>query len=569
MNGAHSLLATLVDAGVDVCFANPGTSEMHFVAALDGVPALRPVLTLFEGVATGAADGYARMAGRPAAVLLHLGPGLGNGLANLHNARRAGSGIVTVVGEHATGHQRYDAPLQSDIAAVAGSVSAWLRTSAAPADVGRDAADAVAAARAGQVATLVLPADASWSEGGKAADPAPVPARPAGDPAALRSAADALRSGEPALLLLGGDACRADGLAAASRIAAATGARMLTETFPARLERGAGLPAVGRLGYVVEQAQHQLAGVRHLVLLGARAPVAFFAYPGKPGSLVPDGATVHAVAPQFGEAAAAAVELADLVAADTAPVVAPAARPELPTGPLTPANAAAVVGALLPEGAVVVDEANTSGIGLPAATAGAPRHDWLTLTGGAIGYGLPAATGAAVACPERPVWCLQADGSAMYTISALWSHAREGLDVTTVVYNNGAYAILRAELQQVGAAGFVVGDGARARSLLDLTRPRLDFVALARGHGRARHLGGHRGGPGRRAPAGRGRGRAAPDRGGGAVLSRPLSGACGANVRRWNRPARRGRATARRAPPRAPRSFDWTRDVLFPVGSGR
>ena len=336
MNGAHSLLATLVDAGVDVCFANPGTSEMHFVAALDGVPALRPVLTLFEGVATGAADGYARMAGRPAAVLLHLGPGLGNGLANLHNARRAGSGIVTVVGEHATGHQRYDAPLQSDIAAVAGSVSAWLRTSAAPADVGRDAADAVAAARAGQVATLVLPADASWSEGGKAADPAPVPARPAGDPAALRSAADALRSGEPALLLLGGDACRADGLAAASRIAAATGARMLTETFPARLERGAGLPAVGRLGYVVEQAQHQLAGVRHLVLLGARAPVAFFAYPGKPGSLVPDGATVHAVAPQFGEAAAAAVELADLVAADTAPVVAPAARPELPTGPLTP-----------------------------------------------------------------------------------------------------------------------------------------------------------------------------------------------------------------------------------------
>jgi acetolactate synthase I/II/III large subunit len=483
VNGAHSLLATLVDAGVDVCFANPGTSEMHFVAALDGVPALRPVLTLFEGVATGAADGYARMAGRPAAVLLHLGPGLGNGLANLHNARRAGSGIVTVVGEHATGHQRYDAPLQSDIAAVAGSVSAWLRTSAAPADVGRDAADAVAAARAGRVATLVLPADASWSEGGKAADPAPVPARPAGDPAALRSAADALRSGEPALLLLGGDACRADGLAAASRIAAATGARMLTETFPARLERGAGLPAVGRLGYVVEQAQHQLAGVRHLVLLGARAPVAFFAYPGKPGSLVPDGATVHAVAPQFGEAAAAAVELADLVAADTAPVVAPAARPELPTGPLTLANAAAVVGALLPEGAVVVDEANTSGIGLPAATAGAPRHDWLTLTGGAIGYGLPAATGAAVACPDRPVWCLQADGSAMYTISALWSHAREGLDVTTVVYHNGAYAILRAELQQVGAAGFVVGDGARARSLLDLTRPRLDFVSLAGGMG--------------------------------------------------------------------------------------
>ena len=385
-----------------------------------------------------------------------------------------------------------------------------------------------------------------------------MPARPAGDPAALRSAADALRSGEPALLLLGGDACRADGLAAASRIAAATGARMLTETFPARLERGAGLPAVGRLGYVVEQAQHQLAGVRHLVLLGARAPVAFFAYPGKPGSLVPDGATVHAVAPQFGEAAAAAARARRPASrADTAPAVAPRRAARAPTGALTAANAAAVVGALLPEGAVVVDEANTSGIGLPAATAGAPRHDWLTLTGGAIGYGLPAATGAAVACPDRPVWCLQADGSAMYTISALWTHAREGLDVTTVVYNNGAYAILRVELQQVGAAGFVVGDGARARSLLDLSGP-ARLRRAGRGHGRARHLGGHRGGPGRRASAGVGRGRAAPHRGGRATC------------RRMRRPARRATATARRAAPRAPSAhFGWTRDVPSPVGSGR
>jgi len=483
VNGAHALLRTLVGAGVDVCFANPGTSEMHFVAALDGVPALRPVLTLFEGVATGAADGYARMAGRPAAVLLHLGPGLGNGLANLHNARRAGSGVVAVVGEHATGHQKYDAPLQSDIAALAGSVSAWVRTSAAPADVGRDAADAVAAAAAGRVATLVLPADVSWSEGGMPAAPAEVSDRPATDPTALRAAAEALRSGEPTLLLVGGDACRADGLAAARRIAAATRARMLAETFPARLERGAGVAPVGRLAYLVEQAQRQLAGTRHLILLGARAPVAFFGYPDQPGDLVPDGAVVHEVAPQHSRAAAAAAELADLVAGDTPPTLAAAARPELPTGPLTVATAAAVIGALLPEGAVVVDESNTSGAGLPTATAGAPRHDWLTLTGGAIGYGLPAATGAALACPDRPVWCLEADGSAMYTISALWSHAREGLDVTTVVYHNSAYAILRGELRQVGAAGFVVGDGTRARSLLDLSGPRLDFVALAAGMG--------------------------------------------------------------------------------------
>jgi acetolactate synthase-1/2/3 large subunit len=483
VNGAHALLETLVGAGVDVCFANPGTSEMHFVAALDGVPAMRPVLTLFEGVATGAADGYGRMAGRPAATLLHLGPGLGNGLANLHNARRAHTGLVNVVGEHATHHQKLDAPLQSDIAALAGSVSGWLRTSASPAEVGRDAADAVAAAGEGQVATLVLPADVSWSDGGALAEPVPSPARPAADPTAIRAAADALRSGEPTLLLLGGDACRADGLAAASRIAAATGARMLTETFPARLERGAGVAPVGRLGYAIEQAQHQLADTRHLVLLGARSPVAFFGYPGKAGDLVPDGCVVHEVAPPTGRAAAAAEELADLVAADAMPTLATAGRPELPTGPLTVATAAAVVGALLPEGAIVVDESNTSGMGLPSATAGAPRHDWLTLTGGAIGYGLPAATGAAIACPARPVWCLQADGSAMYTISALWSHAREGLDVTTVVYHNSAYAILRVELQQVGAAGLVTGDGSRARSLLDLGGPRLDFVALAAGMG--------------------------------------------------------------------------------------
>jgi acetolactate synthase I/II/III large subunit len=483
VNGAHALLHSLVASGVDVCFANPGTSEMHFVAALDGVPEMRAVLTLFEGVATGAADGYARMAGRPAATLLHLGPGLGNGLANLHNARRAGTPIVNVVGDHATTHAHLDAPLQSDIDAVAGSVSGWLRHSASPADVGTDAADAVAAARAGTIATLVLPADVSWSDGGSPASPRSVPPRAAAEPAAVKAAADALTSGEPCVLMVGGDATRADGLAAANRIAAATGCRLLAETFPARLERGAGVAPVSRLGYLVDMAVHQLRGARHLVLVGTRAPVGFFAYPGKPGDLVPEGCAVHEVVGREGRAAEALAELADLVAPGTTATLAPAHRPELPTGPLTVENAAAVVGALLPEGAIVVDEAITSGLGLPAATAGAPRHDWLTLTGGAIGYGLPAATGAAIACPDRPVWCLQADGSAMYTISALWTHAREGLDVTTVVYNNSAYAILRAELRQVGAGGYMIGDGERARALLDLGGPQLDFTALAAGMG--------------------------------------------------------------------------------------
>ncbi|MHA6625176.1 acetolactate synthase large subunit [Pseudonocardia sichuanensis] len=489
MNGAQALLRSLLASGVDTCFANPGTSEMHFVAALDAVPRMRAVLTLFEGVATGAADGYARMADRPAATLLHLGPGLGNGLANLHNARRAGTPVVNVVGDHATTHAKYDAPLQSDIAAIAGAVSGWVRHGALAAEIGADAAAAVAAARAGQVATLVLPADVSWDDGGEpVTEPLPVAPRTPVAADALRAAADALSSGEPCVLLVGGDATRAAGLAAADRIAAATGSRVLAETFPTRLERGAGVAGVDRLAYQVDAAAGQLAGARHLVLAGARSPVSFFAYPGKPSDLVPPGCEVHPLAERAGPladgaATAALEELADLLAPGTAPRLAPAARPELPTGPLTAASAAAVVGALLPEGAVVVDESVTSGRGLPATTAGAPRHDWLALTGGAIGYGLPAATGAAVACPDRPVWCLQADGSAMYTISALWTHAREGLDVTTVIYHNSAYAILRMELQQVGAAGALDADGSRARALLDLGGPELDFVALARGMG--------------------------------------------------------------------------------------
>ncbi|WP_300015683.1 acetolactate synthase large subunit [Pseudonocardia sp.] len=478
MNGADSLLRTLVDSGVEVCFANPGTSEMHFVAALDGEPRMRPVLTLFEGVATGAADGYARMAGRPAATLLHLGPGLGNGLANLHNARRAGTPLVCVVGDHATDHAPLDAPLQSDIAAVAGSVSGWVRHSASPAAVGADAADAVAAARRGQVATLVLPADVSWGAGGRAAAPVAAPAPDRVDPDALTAAARALRGGEPAVLLIGGDATRADGLAAANRVAAATGARLLAETFPTRLERGAGVAPVARLAYLGDAARHQLGGARHLVLVGTRSPVTFFGYPGRDGDLVPDGCAVH---PVGGPPARALAELADLLAPGTSAGVAAQRRPDLPTGELTVATAAAVVGALLPEGAIVVDEAITSGLGLPDATAGAPRHDWLTLTGGAIGYGLPAATGAAVACPDRPVWCLQADGSAMYTISALWTHAREGLDVTTVIYHNSAYAILRMELAAVGARGGA--GGTASAGLFDLGRPELDFTALARGMG--------------------------------------------------------------------------------------
>ncbi len=482
MNGAQALIRTLVGCGVDVCFMNPGTSEMHFVAALDDVPEMRAVLGLFEGVVTGAADGYGRMAGRPAATLLHLGPGLGNGIANLHNARRAHTPVVNVVGDHATYHQVYDAPLQSDIARLAGPVSAWYRESSSARSLAADGADAVAAASAppGGVATLVVPADLSWSEAGGPAAPRPDDAPSTVDGSRVEEVAKALRSGEPATLIVGGPVMRERGLLAATRVAEATGARLLAETFPARHERGAGLPPVERLAYLAELTTLQLQDTRHLVVAGTGAPVSFFAYPGKPSDLVPEGCKVHLLATPGEDAASALEGLAELLGAgDTAATRQEPGRPPLPTGPLDAQSAAAVIGALLPEGAIVSDEGNTSGIFVAGATAGAPRHDWLCLTGGAIGQGLPLATGAALACPDRKVLCLEADGSAMYTLQALWTQAREGLDVTTVVFANRSYAILAMELGRVGAGE----PGPLARGMLELDPPQLDFVALATGMG--------------------------------------------------------------------------------------
>ena len=483
MNGAEAMVRTLVDAGIDVCFTNPGTSEMHFVAALDTVPEMRAVLGLFEGVVTGAADGYARTADKPAATLLHLGPGLGNGLANLHNARRARSAVVNIVGDHATAHLRHDAPLTSDIDTVARNVSTWIRRPASTAELGEATADAVAAAFGppGQVATLVLPADVSWSDGAAPVGPRPRAPRANVPADTIEGVAKVLASGEACALLIGGSAMRTPGLRAASRVASATGAKLLGETFPARLERGAGLPDIERLGYLSEFMEMQLSGVRHLVLVDTGPPVGFFAYPGKPSSLVPDGCAVHVLAdPGAGvDAAGALAQLAELVAAAVDPVVAAARRPDRPTGALSGETVAAAVGALLPEDAIVCDEANTSGLWSAGATAGAPPHDWLTLTGGAIGIGMPLATGAALAAPGRPVLTLEADGSAMYTLPALWTQAREDLDVTTVILNNRSYAILNMELARTGAGQ----GGPKARSMFDLSNPDLDFVSLARGLG--------------------------------------------------------------------------------------
>lgn len=482
-NGAQALMKTLVDAGVEVCFTNPGTSEMHFVAALDSEPKMKAVLALFEGVATGAADGYARMADKPAATLLHLGCGLGNGLANLHNARKGKVPVVNIVGDHATHHVQYDAQLQSDIETVARNVSpGFVRTSKSTAALSQDVADAIVAAKGypGSVATLILPADVSWGEGAVPCVVPPQPKAPVAADEVVNAIADAIRSGKKTALLLGGRSLREPSLLAAAKLAAHSGVKILAETFPTRIERGAGLPPVERLAYLAELAGVQLADIEHLILVDCKAPVSFFAYPGKKSYLVPDTCTVHTLATPEQDTAASLEKLAAAVgAANTAPVLQAAQRPVRPRGKLTAEKACKAIAHLLPENAIIVDESITSGLMLNVMTAGCPRHDILTLTGGAIGQGLPNAVGAAIACPDRPVLALIGDGTAMYTIQALWTMARENLNVTSVIFNNASYSILNVEVERVGA----VEVGPKAKSQLDLHGPVMNFANLAQGMG--------------------------------------------------------------------------------------
>jgi len=483
MNGAESLVRTLVDNDVTVCFSNPGTSEMHFVAALDKVEGMRCVLGLFEGVVTGAADGYYRMTGNPASTLLHLGPGLGNGLANLHNAKKARSGIVNIVGEHASYHIKHDAPLTSDIEGVARPMSDWVKTSRSAETVAADGALAVEAARAapGHIATLILPADTAWEKAGAVATArAPAP-RTTVATEAIAAAARALTSNEPAMLMLGGIAVRGRALELAGRIAAKTGCRLMSEYNNARMECGAGRVRVDRLPYVVDNALAALKGVRQMILVGAKSPVSFFAYPAKPSVLVPDGCAVTRLATVAEDIETALEALAaELNALTTPPAgVMSLNRPALPTGAVTLDGIAQLIATLMPDNAVIVDEAVTTGRNFGAHMHSAPPHDWLNLMGGAIGAGLPLATGAAIGAPQRQVIALEGDGSAMYTLQALWTMARENLKVMVVVFANRSYRILHGELANVGAGT----PGRKANDILTLDRPNLDWTALAQGCG--------------------------------------------------------------------------------------
>jgi acetolactate synthase-1/2/3 large subunit len=484
MNGAESLIRTLLAGGVEVCFTNPGTSEIHIVAALDRIPEMRCVLGLFEGVVTGAADGYARMAEKPACTLLHLGPGLGNSLANLHNASRAQVPIINVVGQHATYHLHYDTPLVSDIEGIARPYSKWLRTSRSSSEIGRDAAEAVVAARTApdQIATLIVPADVSWSEGAMIADVPAAAKPPLPDVRAIDRAAAMLRSGLRTAILMAGNVLYGKGLISAGRIASATGAKLLAPYPITRLQRGAGIPRVDRVQYVLEQGIEQFKEFRQLILVGAKAPVAYFAYPGKNSAFTSPECEIQTLANPGEDYVGALEALEEALSARGAKVdVEKAERPSMPGGEITLPGLAAVVGALLPQNAIVVDESMTSGRGLMSATKGTPPHDWLANTGGSIGIALPLAVGAAVACAGRKVLCLTADGSGMYTLQALWSMAREGLNVTIVVFANRDYAVLKREFSYLG----VGSPGPRAAAMFEIGRPDLDWVQLAKGMGLA------------------------------------------------------------------------------------
>jgi acetolactate synthase-1/2/3 large subunit len=483
MNGAESLVRTAVAAGIEVCFANPGTTEMALVATFDAVEGMRPVLGLFEGVCTGAADGYARMADRPALTLTHLGPGFANGIANLHNARRARSPVVNVIGDQATWHRAADAPLTSDIVSLARPVSAWVREVKTAASIAADTAEAIAVSglAPGKVATLIVPSDCLWSPVSEGANPLPLsaPLR-VSDEVVRRSAAILQKHAGKAVMFLGGQAMRARGLAAAGRIAAKTGCRLVCETFPSRIERGAGRPAVEKLPYFPEQALEMLSKYEAIVLVGALSPVAFFGYPNLPSSLIPEGCGSEALATPEQDAVGGLEALAEEVGARAnAASDAKLNRPPRPAGKLDSATVGAALAALMPENCIVMDEAATTGLPFFAASAGAPPHSYLALTGGAIGQGLPCATGAAVACPDRKVIAFQADGSGMYTVQSLWTQAREGLNVTTLICNNRRYRILQVELARAG----VSEPGHKARSLTSLANPEIEWASIAAGMG--------------------------------------------------------------------------------------
>lgn len=484
VNGGQLLIKTARKAGLDVCFVNAGTTELPIVLALDSEPGIRAILGLFEGVCTGAADGYGRMLGKPAMTLLHLGPGLANGIANLHNARKAKTPLVNLIGEHASWHRAADAPLAMDIEALAGTVSGWQRTSKSPATLSQDLAEAVAASRYGQIASLIVPNDYQLAECTATEVATP---RFSFDPIDLRSveeAARAMRASEKVGLIIGGRALRKQGLHAAAHIQAVTECDVLMDTYPSYLERGIGLPDVKRIPHFPESGIEMVSRYKTVVLAGTKAPVTFFGYQGVRSYLLAEDQQCLQIATDRQDAAQALECLAEALGASLSATIPKGVlpqpfRPDVPQGELTAEKVCLTLAALQPENAIIVDEGITTAATYYPLTAGLPRHAFLAVSGGSIGYGMPCAAGAAVACPDRPVINLQADGSAMYTVQALWTQAREALDVTTLICSNRSYEILKIELARAG----VTSMGPKTLSLVELDSPDIDWVRIAKGMG--------------------------------------------------------------------------------------
>jgi acetolactate synthase-1/2/3 large subunit len=484
MTGAEILIKTAVKAGIEVCFTNPGTTEMPLVCAFDAIPGIRPYLGLFEGCCTGAADGYGRMTDKPAMTLLHLGPGLGNGVANLHNAAKGGTPVLNVIGEHATWHRTVNAPLTMDIEALAEPVSGWQRTCSSTDNLAQDTADAIAAALEGQVVSLIVPSDVQWSE---CADPLihqPKTSSVSIDQDSINRAAEVLHAEQKCALILGGRALRKQGLMAAARIKSATGCDLLSERSPARIERGAGIPPTEVIPYFPRQALELLSGYQVIVLACAGEPVTFFGWPGYPSRLLNDTQHICQIQADNKSLPQALEDLADALQAPVRIAASDAGfskteRPEVPGGKLTANTAGITLAALQPEQAIIVNESITSGGAYLPLAVSAPAHTMMALPGGAIGYGMPCAVGAAIACPERPVINFQADGSAMYTLQALWMQARESLNITTLICANRSYNILKIEF----ARADIETPGPYAQSLTDLGNPDIDWVQISQGMG--------------------------------------------------------------------------------------
>lgn len=480
LTGAEALVSTLADHGVTACFANPGTSEMHLVTALDHEPRIKSVLCLFEGVATGAADGHARVTGNPAMTLLHLGAGYLNAGANIHNARRAYTPMINVIGDHAVPHLRYDAPLTSNIMGLAAPNSRWIKSANAPELAGDLAAEAWEASfgPAPGPVSLLLPADTAWLAGGKPGAARTRPALRAPDAARVEAAAKAVKAAKTPIILINGTALTEAGLKAAARLKAA-GLRVTTDTFFPRMARGAGRFTPERMQYFAEGAIADLEGSDLMLIAGTQVPVAFFAYPGKPSVLVPEGCEAMTIGGPETDSAAILVALADALGAKEAAPDAPLKLPDAPKGDLNAMTIGAALGRHMPEGAFVSDDGVSNGLPSFLSTITARPHDWMMLTGGAIGQGMPLALGASIAAPDRKVICLSGDGAGMYTNQALWSMAREGANVVNIIFVNHSYRILNIELARTGAGN----PGPTAKELLELGQPEIDWVKLSEAQG--------------------------------------------------------------------------------------